>query len=209
MSEHESYGAHPFEPTPIGDAVTAALAVNGGQDDASTAIVPTYVYKPAETPMTRIIGNLLEPFTINLDEWARALFDAGEFAEADPDEMSLAMLAQILSAQSSDEALSSLEMDRAKKLAGDEPGGHSPLLQIRSARPMKSSFDEGARCYVIVDAIRKVDGASVRFTTGAKTVQAVILTHMANGWMPFDAVLTIRRTATRRGFYPLGLEAGG
>lgn len=209
MTEHTEHGAHPFESTPIGDAAAEAISGQLATVGDDGAIVPTYVYKPADTPMTRIIGDLLEPFTINLDEWARALFDAGEFTEADPDEMSLAMLAQILSAQTSEEALSSLEMDRAKKLAGDEPGGHSPLLIIRSARPMKSSFEEGARCYVIVDAVRVVDNMPVRFTTGAKTVQAVILAHMANGWMPFRAVLTIRRTATRRGFYPLGLEAGG
>jgi hypothetical protein len=172
-------------------------------------IVPAYKPGQLTERVSSLIGDLLQPYTIDLRTWAEALFSVSEFEDADPDETSMGMLAQILGAQSSQEALTSLELNRAKEMCGDEPGGHSPLLVIRGARPMKSEYEEGAKCYVIVDAMIKHSGEAARFTTGAKAVQAVILAHMANNWMPFEAILTIRRQKTKRGFYPLGLEAGG
>lgn len=155
------------------------------------------------------IDQLLKPFTLDLDEWAEALFEVREFPEQDPDDQTNALLAAILLADTSEEALAAMQLDRAKDLCGDEPGGHSPLLVIYGARPIRSEFEEGPSCYLIVDAVVKADGKRVRFTTGAKAVQAVILAHMGRGWMPFEAILEIRRQKTRRGYYPLNMVAGG
>src|SRR5215469_7054581 len=155
------------------------------------------------------IERILTPYTITAIEWARLLFKVTEFPEQDPDDITNSMLASILMADSSEEVLSALSLDRAKELAGDEPGGHSPLLVIHGARPMKSDYDEGPPCYCIVDATVKATGKRIRFTTGAKAVQAAILAHVGHGWMPFEAILEIRRERTRRGYYPLNLVAGG
>lgn len=210
MSTHAKDTSDLAEMEPVPDVIEPSdLAVPGPDMGLTGEIVPRY--KPGELtqPIAELLGELLQPYTIDLREWAQALFSVTEFAESDPDETSFAMLASILGAQSSEEALMSMELNRAKELCGGEPGGHSPLLIIRGARPMKSEYEEGANCYVIVDATEKHNGKPCRFTTGAKGVQAVILAHMVNGWMPFEGILTIRREKTKRGFYPLGLEAGG
>jgi hypothetical protein len=199
------------EATAATDAAIVALAEPDAiePEDVPGVIVPRQKPGQLTQPIAQLLGDLLQPYTIDLRQWTEALFSVTEFEEADPDETSFAMLAQILGAQSSEEALMSLELNRAKELCGDEPGGKSPLLVVRGARPMKSEYEEGANCYVIVDAVEKASGNSARFTTGAKAVQAVILAHVVNEWMPFEGRLTIRRQKTRRGFYPLGLEADG
>lgn len=189
----------------------SALAATGTKVDTATGeIVPAAAAGgQLVTPLSARIEALLQPYTISLDEWAEALFSVAEFPDQDPDEATFGMLAQILLANSSSEILASMELDRARALAGDEPGGHSALLVISGARPMKSEFEEGPSCYVIVDASYKADGKPARFTTGARAVQAAILAHAARGWLPFEAVLEIRRRPTRRGFYPINLVAGG
>lgn len=155
------------------------------------------------------IERLLTPYTMTAIEWAQTLFNQRDFPDQDPDDVTNAMLASILMSGSSEEALSAMKLDRAKEMCGDEPGGHSPLLIIHGARPMKSDFEEGPPCYAIVDCTVKATGERVRFTTGARAVQAVILAHIGNGWLPFEALLEIRSQRTRRGFYPLNLVAGG
>jgi hypothetical protein len=155
------------------------------------------------------IERLLNPYTMTAIEWAQTLFGQRDFPDQDPDETTNAMLASILLAETSEAALAAMELDRAKELCGDEPGGHSPLLRIYGARPMRSEFEDGAACYVIVDALIIAQNRRIKFTTGARAVQAVILAHIGNGWMPFEAMLEIRGQKTRRGFYPLNLVAGG
>lgn len=188
---------------------TPAELVPAGDELAGTIATATAAGGQVAARFSDRIEALLKPWQLNLDEWAEALFDVREFPDADPDEQSTALLASILLAQSSEEALAAMQLDRAKELCGGEPGGHSPLLVIHGARPIKSEYDEGPSCYVIVDYTRKADGKRGRFTTGAKAVQAVILAHVGRGWMPFECILEIRGQKTRRGYYPLNMVAGG
>ena len=191
----------------VGRAMALPDAPPVGQPQTGDVVQP---YRPLPpTQLETQIADLLRPHTLDIRQWAEALFEVSEYPEQESDETTLAMLASILMAKSSEEALQSMNLNRAKELCGDEPGGHSPLLIITGARPIRSEYEDGANCYIIVDAYRKVDGTSARFTTGARAVQAAILAHVANGWLPFEAILTIRAQKTRRGFYPLNLEAGG
>jgi len=184
--------------TPIGDQAQEAAETRNAAPGSAVAVT-----------FRADIEALLAPHTISTTEWVTALVTGDDFPEDNPDESILGILAQILTARTSEEALASLELDRAKEMCGGEPGGHSALLEIRGARPMKSRFDDGAPVYSIVDAVYVHNGEPVRFTTGAKAVQAAIIAHIGNGWMPFRAVLAIRRTPTAAGYYPLNLEAGG
>lgn len=185
--------ANPASPTPIGDQALAVTRNGRGE----------------VTPFQASLEQLLAPHTLDLQAWGEALFKVRDFPEQDPDEQTHAMLAQILMSGSSEEALAAMDLDRAKQLCGDEPGGHSPVLTITDARPVASEYEEGPACYVIVSAIVKHSGKRIRFTTGSAAIQAVILAHIGNGWMPFDGVLSIRSQKTRRGYYPLNLSAGG
>ena len=157
----------------------------------------------------RELSELVGTRTVPVREWARSLVQDDEFPAEDPDEMALGILAGILMAKSSEEALSVTNLQRAKELCGGVPGGHSPLLEITDAMPFKSTYEEGAPCYAMVSAVVVSTGEKFKFTTGARAVQAVLIAHMVHGWMPFRCLITMRSTPTQRGYYPLNLEAGG
>jgi hypothetical protein len=156
----------------------------------------------------RELEALLEPYTIDVRTWVRALVGVGDMPETDANASIAGILAGILTAETSEQALAALELDRAKQMCGDEPGGKSPVLLITGARALKSAFEEGAACYALISAVVVESGETIRFTTGAYAVQAVVLKHIAEGWMPFKARLEISRKATQRGFYPLNLIQG-
>jgi hypothetical protein len=155
------------------------------------------------------VEQLLAPYTVNLTDWLRMLVTDSEYPEVEQDEIGIGILASILTASTSEEALRALDLQRAKTLCGGEPGGHSPLLEITGARALQSTFEDGPSCYCIVQATIVSTGERIQFTTGGRAVQAVIVKHLGEGWMPFQGILTIRREATKRGFYPLNLEFGG
>jgi hypothetical protein len=180
---------------------TAADAAAIAEDHAATGTAVA-ILDPAE------LMALLDPFTVDLRTWVRALVGVGEMPETDANTAIAGILASILTAETSEQALSALELDRAKEMCGNEPGGKSPVLLISGARPLKSTYEEGAACYALVTATVLESGETIRFTTGAVAVQAAILKHIAEGWMPFKARLEIARKPTERGYYPLNLIAG-
>jgi len=190
-------GDHPYPAQPIEaqarDAFTPARA-NG-----STALA---------IPGHPEIEELLAPYTLNLTTWIKGIFTQDDFPDSDPEEATLAMLAQILTAESSEEALNVFQLDRARELCGGEPGGRSPVLEFTGARALKSDYAEGAACYAIISAVKVAEGEKIRFTTGSRAVQTVVAAHMLRDWMPFKGALEIRRERTKRGFYPLNLVAG-
>ncbi len=155
------------------------------------------------------LAEILQPHALDLRGWVTALMTDSDFEEDTEVDPAYAMMASILSAETSEEVFAAMDVKKAKEMCGGEPGGHSPRLLITDARPLQSTFQEGPSCFVIVSATYKADGTKVKFTTGARAVQAAIIKHMHAGWMPIDCVMTIRKTPTRAGFYPLNLEAGG
>jgi len=153
------------------------------------------------------IDQLLAPAAVSMRDWLAGILSNEEFPEADPEQMALGMLAQILMAKTSQEALSAFDLDRAKEMCGGEPGGRSAVLEIQGARPLKSDYAEGAACYVIVQCVELATGERKQFTTGSRAVQTVIFKHIYEGWMPFRAMLEIRKERTKAGFYPINLVA--
>ena len=203
------------------DQITAILD-DQGRDSGATVLVPTETYPPgtkapARGQLVPTLGKLtsaelealLAPATMDYTTWLRSILTDERLEEGDPEEAGIGILASILLAETSEAALAAVDLKRAKALCGDTPGGKSPLLEITGARGMVSSFTEGAPAYAIVQAVIISTGERIQFTTGARAVQAVILKHIGEGWMPFRAILTMRAHPTKRGFYPLNLEAGG
>lgn len=155
------------------------------------------------------LDELLAPHAIDMRSWLTTLMTEAEFPEQSADESTFGMLAAILTAGDVDEMFAAMQMERAKVLAGNEPGGKSFLMQITGARPMKSTFEEGPGVFAIFQAVEVASGRKFQFTTGARAVQAAVAGAMVKGWMPLTCLLTIRRQATQRGYYPLNLEQGG
>jgi hypothetical protein len=204
------------------DDVLAGEAAAAHDEAQAGVIVPAQTFPPDRGQASRVglvptlgtlsperLEQLLAPATMDYSTWLEALLTDERLEDSDPDEAGIGILAAILLAETSEQALAALNLKRAKELCGGEPGGHSPLLEIRGARGMVSSFEEGAPAYAIVQAVIVSTGERIQFTTGARAVQAVILKHIGEGWLPFRAILTIRLHPTRRGFHPLNLEAGG
>lgn len=187
--------------TPIGDQLQADAAELPHR-------VPGAALAEIERFSAAELDTLLAPHTLSPRQWIIHLMTNEEMPEADADEQTLGMLASILLANSSEEALSALELNRARELCGGEPGGRSPVLEFYGARSLKSDYEEGAVCYMIADAVRLDTGERCRFTTGARAVQMVVAKHLYEGWLPFRGVLEIRRERTRRGFHPLNLLGG-
>jgi hypothetical protein len=175
---------------------------DGPADQAPNGTVAVAPISQAEIDM------ILAPHTVDMRTWLYGIMSTDDFPESDPDAMALGMLAQILTATSSAEALAMFSLDRARDMCGNEPGGKSGVIEIFGARALKSTYAEGAACYSIISAVRLTDGERFQFTTGSKAVQMMIWKHMYQGWMPFKAMLEIRKEKTQRGFYPLNLVAG-
>src|SRR5882724_7090063 len=187
---------HPYPDPPPADAAGPAPAFT---PKAGTELVK---------PITQAeIDTILAPHVVDMRTWLRGILTEEDFPESDPDAMALGMLAQILMAETSEQALAMFQLDRARDMCGNEPGGRSPVLEITGARALKSTYAEGAACYSIIAATRLDTGVKFQFTTGSKAVQMLIWKHMHQGWMPFRAMLEIRREKTQRGFHPLNLVA--
>jgi hypothetical protein len=154
----------------------------------------------------RDLENLLGVQVIDIRSWAESLVHGAEFPESDPDDATDTMLTGILMASSSQEAFAAMQLQRAKEMCGGEPGGRSNAQEVRGVLPFKSTFEQGAPCYIVVSSFDLAESRSIRWTTGAKAVQTVILTHYVRGWWPFRMQLAIRGERTKRGFYPLNAE---
>lgn len=183
------------------------------QEQGGRVVVPGNV--PAATTGTVAVNDpttieqLLEGRAIPLIQWGQALMNTAAYednAESDP---TLDIVAAILGAETSAEALAATSMRTVEDLIGTEPGAHSPLLRIYGAKPLASSYEQGPSCFAVIDAEIPATGERFKLTCGGRAVQAAILAHSYRGWLPFEAVLVRRLKATRRGFYPLNLEAGG
>lgn len=155
------------------------------------------------------LAALLQGSAMPFLSWASALLTNTEFGEDTGADSSYGIIAAILAAESSGEAMKVADMTPVEELCPKTPGAHSPLLRITGATPLKSTFDEGPPCFCVVHAEIVATGEQITTSIGARAVQAVILKHIHAGWMPFEAVLTRRLKPTRAGFYPMNLEAGG
>lgn len=160
-------------------------------------------------PDAQTIEQLLEGRTMPVVQWAAALMDRAAYEDTADSNPTLDIVAAILGAETSAEALAATSMRTVEDLIGTEPGAHSPLLRIHGAKPLASTYTEGPSCFAVVDVEIPSSGERFKLTCGGRAVQAAILAHVYRGWLPFDAILTRRLKKTRAGFYPLNLEAGG
>lgn len=159
---------------------------------------------PSRAEMMQILGSQSIPFRA----WVAALMEAERFEDDAPEERASSIVRAILLAETSEAALAATDLKSADDLVGTEPGSRSNVLEIRGAKPLSSSYDDGPSCFAIIDARDLAEGADVMFSCGARAVQTVVMKHMWEGWTPFKAVLTRKRKPTQRGFYPLNLEGG-
>lgn len=174
---------------------------------AATAVPAATIALAERIDLDQVLA-LLRPKAIDLTKWLIALASDTDFEAQDAPDASLNIMTQILLAESPAAALSATAMENAQSLGVIQPGDCSPLLEIREAIPLPSSYEEGASTFAVVRAINTETGSPVTFSCGSKAAQMVLIKFIGEGWMPFRAVLSMRRKPTKNGFYPLNLQAG-
>lgn len=145
---------------------------------------------------------------VDYTAWAKALITGDPLEEDATDDAGLSIVRAILLAETSGQALAAVNMVTTDELIGTEPGARSNVLEIYSARPLASTYEDGAGSFCVIDARDLAEGRDLTFSCGALAVQTVLLACQMNGWMPLKCRLTRRAKPTRRGYYPLNLEGG-
>lgn len=191
MTEHDS------ELAGAEDARAVPAGPQAGYDGAELAV-------PSRDEMAAIIG--ANP--IDYRAWVRALITDEAMEETDTEEASLTLVRAILAAETSEAALGVTSVISVKELLGETPGARSNVYEITDVRPMASTFDEGPGSFVVISARDLAEGVDVTLSCGARAVQAVLMKHKYEAWLPLKAMFTRRLKPTRAGFYPINLEAG-
>lgn len=207
-SELETWAFDPDRPGSMVNSATGEVISRGEFEQRVAGVAPDSGAQLAPVSAGEI-EQLLQARALPVLQWAQALLNKSEYEEDADTDPALEIVAAILGGTTSAEILAATNMKTAEDLIGTEPGGHSPLLEITDARPLKSTFTAGPSCFCVIGATIVATGEQFKFTCGARGVQAAILAHVYRDLMPFQAILVRRLKPTRAGFYPLNLEAGG
>lgn len=154
------------------------------------------------------LATLLGTHVIPVREWVRALAEQEAFEESDEEDAALGIVRQILMAKTSQEAFAAMNTLSVKDLLGDKPGAATNVFEFYGASPLKSTFEEGVSCFCVIRALDLSENTLVTMSCGSRAVQAFLIAHMVQGWMPVKARFVRRLKPTRNGYYPVNLEAG-
>jgi hypothetical protein len=184
------------------------------EDTASSGDLFTPAGRPAANtdlavPDLAEVQKILGAQAIPFKEWALAVAKGQEFPTEAEEDPGFSIVAAILTARTSAEVFAAMDLKRTEDILDNGPGARTPVMEISGAIPLASTFEEGPGAFSVVKARWLAEAENFTFSVGARAVQAAIMAHMINGWMPFTCVLVRRRTPTRAGYYPLNLEAGG
>lgn len=189
---------NPKDATDAADATEGVLFTGGESSTTDLAI-------PDLAEIQKILGASAIPYR----EWARSVARGEEFPTEAEEDPGFSIVAAILTARTSAEVFAAMDLKRTEDLLDSGPGARTNRMEISGATPLASTYEEGAGSFCVVKTRWLDGGEQFTFSIGARAVQAAIMAHMVNGWMPFTCVLVRRRTPTRAGYYPLNLEAGG
>lgn len=188
--------------TPIGDAAAADTAAPRGDVFTPAPGRELAVLTPAE------VTDLLGAHRLPVKAWLAALAEQEAFEETDAEDASLSILRAIMTAETPAAAFAAMQALSVKDLLGDEPGARTNVYELRGATPLASTFEDGPSCFAVIDAFDLAEQVPVTLTCGGRAVQAFCLAAEVRGWLPVKVVFTRRRKPTRKGYYPVNIEAG-
>lgn len=187
--------------TPIGDAAAEELGRPRAPFEPAPGTALATI-TPAE------VTELLGAHRLPVKAWLSALAEQEAFEETDAEDASLSILRAIMTAETPEAAFGAMQALSVKELLGDDPGARSNVFELRGATPLASTFEEGPSCFAVIDAFDLAQQIPVTLTCGARAVQAFCLAAQVRGWLPIRVVFTRRRKPTRKGYYPVNVEAG-
>lgn len=136
---------------------------------------------------------------IRTEQVVAAIVDGAQLPEVESSEDGARNLAlAILTAEDADAVLAVFDSASWRDLL-DQP------VEIHGVKWRRSSFDEGAPVFAIVDATTGEDGARVTLTTSGRSVMAALLRLDQLGAWPQRVKLTESRKPTEKGYKALQL----
>lgn len=153
---------------------------------------PMAVPAPAPGPFTTQLMAALQDGGVSLDE-----------AEADPSIMAAIIVANISAAKTLEEAFSNVKSIGAAELVDEGPF----IVQGVTLRKSALADGEGSGVYVLVDAVKAINGDRILINTGSTKIMGELGWAVDHGHIPGLAVEVIEVAAARRGQNaPLGLR---
>lgn len=129
---------------------------------------------------------------IDLSSWAEALYNGVPYNEPDEGYLSRLLIRQTLEATSPEQVFTPNDLDGLQKLIPNVPNAGTGPIEINGLYVAKSSMDQGAPTYMILDFTDLETGAIRKTTTGATQLQAQILRLIGFGVWPIRG--NIKRT---------------
>lgn len=177
-----------------------------------TAVVPAgeaHAVVPADVRTGQIVSRKDEARGVAL-----RLAGEGEFAsiadamirgeegiaeEPDPDDAWNLIYAQIFSATTPEDVLTSLDATGLRQLEG------KPLM-LKKVDFQRSAFDEGSPYYAVLYCTDIARDEELLVTCGGKRVMAQVIQLARLGALPIEIVCQVATKATKAGYYPLRIE---
>lgn len=118
--------------------------------------------------------------------------------EADPQAAALAIIAQVLAADSPDEVLADIEAMGLRQYL-DKP------FTLESVQFRRSEYEAGMPFYALIHGTDRATGEKILLTSGSQKVTAQLFRLATRGWLPREVMAKQSNKATRAGFYPVRL----
>lgn len=116
----------------------------------------------------------------------------------DPTAAGLAIVAQVLAAETPEEVLADLEAEGLKQHIG-EP------FTLQAVEFRRSEYEEGMPFYCNLRGTDVETGANILYTTGSQKITAQVFRLLTRGWLPRTVVCRQAEKPTKRGYYPIRL----
>jgi hypothetical protein len=118
--------------------------------------------------------------------------------DQDPAAASLAIIAQVLSAETPEEVLTDLEAEGLRQHL-EEP------FRLESVEFRRSDYEVGMPFYALMRGVDVDTGDAVLYTSGSQKVTAQLFRLVTRGWLPRTVVARQSKKPTAAGYFPVRL----
>lgn len=133
-----------------------------------------------------MLDKLPDRVTSNIDftSWANALYNGTKYAEPTPDYLQRLLVRQVLEAPTPEAVFNQTGIMGLQEALPNVPGATTGPVEITDVYVTESDYTDGAPCYCIIDMVSLDSGETMKRTTGATGLQAMILRLLAFGVWP-------------------------
>lgn len=178
--------------TPAEQGTTPALPVQA----TSTSLGRELDQLPAEFGQLAAFFEEPEPDVRDVVAW---IMGHGEMEQTDPEDSARAILARILSAETSDQLLVGHRVVHAKEILNIP-------LEVRAVKWQRSAYEEGGSVYAVITATPLGSETPQTITCGGRNVMMQLLNASHRGFLPLRCMITEASKPTEAGYRPLWLE---